>query len=220
MKKGLLLVVLALVLCLASVGVYGADAQAWKTMNYTEAVEAPVDFAEGNSNYPMASFCKIEDGALLFDSTTDPKATVSYKLLLNTPKDFKMTFAIRTKVLNEFGLDIDLRGSVRERIILKNGMIELNTSKSSIDFNTSEWHTYLITFENKGINLNTKIYVDGATEPVVSGISQKSDNSGYFRFGDGSSGNGYRAAIDWIAWTLDGAFTPDQVTLPEGFSLK
>jgi hypothetical protein len=54
----------------------------------------------------------------------------------------------------------------------------------------------------------------------VQGLSITADPAGYFRFGDGSSSAGYAGSIDWIIWTFDGAYSPGQVNLPEGFKLK
>ncbi len=197
----------------------------WVAYDYTTQVEPPPEFEEGTGSSPMSYYCKIEDGALVLNTMSDPKAGPTYKLRISTPKPgFKMTVVTRAKVNGEFGMDFDFRTGVRERVQLLGSGISLNTSKiNDTTVKTTDWHTYFITFEvinDGGVKLVTKIYVDGATNPVVQGTSNTTDTSGYFRFGDGSGNSGYMGSIDWFMYTFDGAFSPDQVNLPSGFSLK
>jgi hypothetical protein len=224
MKKVYLLLVLALVLGLAlSVTANGAvTTPNWVACDYTTKVEAPTNFSEGTSSYPMANFCSIKDGALVMDTNATPAAGPTYKMTVDAKAGFKMTIVVKAKVLSAFGMDFDFRAGVRERMILKDGIIELNSSaQTDATVKTTEWHTYFIAYEMKdSTTLVTKVYIDGATTPLLTGTSTKTDASGYFRFGDGSGSNGYAGAIDWIIWTYDGAFSPDQVSLPNGLALK
>lgn len=222
MKKGYLLVILALVFALSAVVHGAAVTPNWVAYDYTTKVDAPTNFAEGTSSYPMASFSSIKDGALVMDTNATPAAGPTYKMPLDAKAGFKMTVVVKVKVLSAFGMDIDFRTGVRERMILKDGAIELNSSQqTNSTVKTTEWHIYFISYEMKdNATLVTNVYVDGATTPLLTGTSTKADTSGYFRFGDGSSSSGYAGAIDWIMWTFDGAFSPDQVNLPAGFALK
>ncbi len=225
MKKGNLLLVTVLLCLILSVGVCSGAAVTpnWVAYDYTTAIEPPTNFVEGTSSAPMADFCKIKDGILEFNTMSNPSAGPTYKLMIpNAAAGFKFTAVIKAKVDAELGLDFDFRTGIRERITLGSGAITLaNTGKADSSFKTTDWHTYFLSYEitNDG-KLVTKVYLDGATAPLVEGLSTAADSSGYFRFGDGSGSKPYASSIDWIIWTFDGAFSPDQVNLPAGFSLK
>ncbi len=230
MKRSLVLVTFLLLVLVLSVGVCNGAAVTpkWAVYDYTTTVQAPPGWEEGSNGYPMASYSTIKDGALALDSTKAPDVGPTYKLKIPTPgAGFKFTAVARVKVdtPSGIGMDFDFRTGLRERIILSSSGIDLNTSKVLVEtVKTTEWHTYFLAYEivdEAGtLKLLTKVYVDGATTPVAQTASTTKDSSGYFRFGDGSSSSGYAGSIDWILWTFDGAFSPDQVELPAGFSLK
>lgn len=225
MNKGnLLLTIVALSLVLAAgVGNAAAITPNWVAYDYQTAVEPPTNFVDGTSSAPMADFCKIVDGVLVFNTTADPAAGPTYKLMLpNASAGFKFTVVIKAKADADLGWDFDFRTGVRERITLSNSALTLvNSGKADSSFNPTEWHTYFLSYEiTSDEQLITKVYLDGATTPLIEGLSTAKDSSGYFRFGDGSGSKPYAGSIDWLIWTFDGAFSPDQVNLPAGFSLK
>lgn len=225
MKKGNLHLVTVVLNLVLSAGICSAAAVTpnWVAYDYQTAVEPPTNFVDGTSSAPMADFCKIVDGVLVFNTAADPAAGPTYKLMIpNAAAGFKFTAVIKAKADADLGLDFDFRTGIRERITLSNTAITLvNTGKSDSSFKTTDWHTYFLSYEITGDGkLVTKVYLDGATTTLVEGLSTAADSSGYFRFGDGSGSKPYASSIDWIIWTFDGAFSPDQVNLPAGFSLK
>lgn len=224
MKRGNLALVVALFLILSvSVCSGAAVTPNWVAYDYKTAVEPPTNFVEGTSSAPMANFSSIKDGALVINTAADPAAGPTYKLMIsNAGPGFKFTAVIRAKADSDFGLDIDFRAGVRERITLGSAAISLtNSGKADSSFKTTDWHTYFLAYEiTTDGKLVTKVYLDGATTPLVEGLSTSADSSGYFRFGDGSGSKAYASSIDWIIWTFDGAYSPDQVNLPTGFALK
>ena len=228
MKKRNLLVVTFLLLSVLLVsGICNGAAitPKWVAYDYTTKVEPPTGFAEGSSSSSMSSFCKIDNGVLIMDTMSAPTAGPTYRLPVSTTKvGFKFTVVVRAKANSNIGMDFDFRSGLRERIKLLNSVIELNTSGNKADIKATDWHTYFISYEfidDAGITkLVTKVYVDGGVAPLIEGKSTTADSASYFRFGDGSGSDGYAGSIDWIMWTFDGAYSPDQVNLPDGFSLK
>lgn len=225
MKKGKLLLVTVLLSLILSISVCSGAAVTpnWVAYDYQTTVEPPTNFVEGTTSAPMADFCKITDGVLVFNTMSDPSAGPTYKLMIpNAAPGFKFTAVIKAKADADLGLDFDFRTGIRERITLSNAAITLgNTGKADSSFKTTEWHTYFLSYEITSDNkLVTKVYLDGVATPLVEGLSSSADSSGYFRFGDGSGSKAYAGSIDWIIWTFDGAYSPDQVNLPAGFALK
>jgi hypothetical protein len=200
----------------------------WNVYDYTDKIEPPKGFFDEDSESGMADFCTIIDGALVMDTMANPAAGPTYKIGIQATRQagLKFTVVVRAKAGAEYGMDFDFRAlGLRERVRLLNGGIKLDSSghKSSF-FKTMEWHTYCISYEvinnADAARLYTKVYVDGASKPMVQGVSTMVDSNNYFRFGDESVSSGYIGAIDWIAWSFDDAYNPNQISLPEGFSLK
>ena len=205
----------------------GAVKTGWRAYDYTDKVEPPSGFIEGNIKNRMADYCIVNDGALIMDTMAKPSAGPAYKMEIRSTKQvgFAFTVVARAKAGSQFGMDFDFRAvGFRERVRLLSNSVKLEVSSIEKVFKTSDWHTYWITFEiveeNGSPRLLTKVYVDGSASPIIEGISIASDSNNYFRFGDCSSSSGYVGAIDWIAWNFDGAFNPTQIRLPAGLRLK
>jgi hypothetical protein len=81
--------------------------------------------------------------------------------------------------------------------------------------NIKEWHIYRITMD--GANYN--IYVDEATEPYVSGETDRTGGDNWFKFGDQSGNYSHSGYIDWIIWDVTGAYAPGEgVAIPAELS--
>lgn len=206
----------------------GNTSSRWAVFDYNARVEPPTGFMEGNNKFLMADFCAVKNGALVMNTMDNPAAGPSYKLAIPSDRTigFKFTVVARVKVDSEYGMDFDLRAvGLRERIRLLNSGIKLeNTGNRSGFIKTADWHTYWITFEVVDAagtpTLLTKVYVDGASTPVVKSESTTADSNNYFRIGDCSGSNGYSGEIDWIVWKFNETGKPGQMTLPTGFTFK
>jgi hypothetical protein len=189
----------------------------------------PVGFQEGNRKSRMADFCAVVDGVLVMNTMAQPAAVPSYKIAISPrkqPAGFKFTVLARVKVICEYGMDFDLRAAgLRERVCLLYNCIKLDGAgaKSGI-LQAMDWHTYCIVFavkdEGGTAKLETKVFVDGASEPAVQGVSTDMDRNNYFRFGDSSASRGYIGALEWIAWSFDAAYHPNLLHLPSGYNFK
>ncbi|HYH04367.1 MAG TPA: hypothetical protein VEC37_14850, partial [Bacillota bacterium] len=199
----------------------------WRAYDYTNKIEPPSGFFEGNVKSYMGDFCIVNDGALVMDTMSKPAASPCYKIEIPSTKQvgFAFTVVVRAKAGSQYGMDFDFRAvGFRERVRLLNNSVKLEMASIEQVFKTNDWHTYWIAFEvteeNGNPRLITKVYADGAASPMLQGISIAPDSNNYFRFGDGSSSSGYAGAIDWIAWNFDGAYNPTQTRLPAGLRLK
>jgi hypothetical protein len=227
MKKGnLVLVMFLLVSLLLSAGICNGAVitPKWVAYDYTTKVELPTGWEEANIKAPMADFCSIKNGVLVMDTSNNPSATPAYKLPITPADGLKFTIVIKAKADSDFGMDFDFRAGYRERIQLLGTGLKFATSGGTKELKTTDWHTYFLSFEyikdGGATKLLSKVYVDGDPTPFMQGTSPATDSYNGFRLGDGSSSGSYTGEIDWLFWTFDGAYSPDQVTLPAGFSLK
>lgn len=83
-------------------------------------------------------------------------------------------------------------------------------------FNTFEWHTYRFTKDGA----NVKLFIDESETPVATVTVPSGTVRNYFRIGDGSSGATNGSYIDYIMWTVEGAYSPAQKALPAGTLTK
>jgi hypothetical protein len=192
---------------------------------YNTKVGPPPGFFDGNKEALMAAYCKITDKALVLDTTANPSASPCYRLSFPSgrPTGFTFTVVTRVKVGSQYGLDFDFRGAgFRERVCLLADGIRLECAgRQSAPLRAIEWHTYCMNFEvTPGVSLLVRVYVDGEVEPAIWGVSTVTDNDNCFRFGDLSGYNGYLGTLEWLAWSFDDAYTPEQISLPRGFGWK
>ncbi|MFC1481739.1 T9SS type A sorting domain-containing protein, partial [Candidatus Neomarinimicrobiota bacterium] len=105
------------------------------------------------------------------------------------------------------GIDVYLYGgSYRDRIFTRStGIVEFDKADSTAVLDATKWHIYRLTAKDSVFNL----YIDEATSPLVTAITPASDDSKYFRFGDGGS-DLYGAVYDWFAWDTTGAYAPGE----------
>ena len=126
---------------------------------------------------------------------------------------FGATFIFRIKAY-DFGnydclFDLDIRtGGVREKVVLEaNGEVNLQRSSKDVEIDGIEnWHTYRVTY----FDSVTNVYLDEEDTPIISGKTNESVTSDYFRWGDGSDGNTYACYVDWIIWDTTGVYAPGQ----------
>jgi hypothetical protein len=192
---------------------------------YNAKVGPPPGFGEGNRESLMATYCQITDQALVLNTLANRSASPCYRLPFPAIKanGLKFTVVARVKAGSECGWDFDFRGAgFRERVcLLANGIRLECAGRQSGLVRAKEWHTYCMAFEvNPNANLLVRVYVDGAEKPAVWGVSTVTDGNNYFRFGDVSGFSGYLGTLEWIAWSFDNAYTPEQISLPGGFVWK
>ncbi|MFC1481167.1 hypothetical protein ACFL6E_02855, partial [Candidatus Neomarinimicrobiota bacterium] len=118
--------------------------------------------------------------------------------------------------LFERGIDMYLYdGAYRDRIFTRStGIVEFDKADSVRTLDATKWHIYRLTGKDSVFTL----YIDESTTPLVTAITPASDDSKYFRFGDGG-GNTFGAAYDWIVWDTTGAYAPGEgAEIPPGLS--
>ncbi|GAB3195254.1 hypothetical protein ABID22_003618 [Pontibacter aydingkolensis] len=145
------------------------------------------------------------------------------------------TVVVRAKGLEGFDrvfeLDLDFNG-YRETVYVINATetnparVTFNVGRTSNttlenlslgeNFNTKEWHTYRFTKDGATI----KLFIDESETPVATSTVGASTVRNYFRIGDGSSGSTNGSHIDYIMWTVEGAYSPAQKALPAGTLTK
>ncbi|MGB9788236.1 MAG: fibronectin type III domain-containing protein [Dictyoglomus turgidum] len=212
----------------------------WSVYDWTNTVEPPTGWIDGNLNYPMANFCTLQDGILKMDTTSNAAATPSFRFNFDSascqPGSFKMTIVFKAKgevgitnVTRAWTLDIQTtlyRGGfeiqpTQVRILNGTGTLVSTTGVTGAD-----WHVYWFTIEYNLDGLYARLYVDGNPTPILEGNINAAPSTipdpQFMRLGDTSTStsNLYIGYIDWILWTFDGAFVPGQVQIPEGFSLN
>lgn len=212
----------------------------WVVYDWTDKVEPPTGWVEGNDTYLMANFCTIQDGVLKMDTTSNAAAVPSYRYNFGSPADVppgSLKFTIVFKAKGEVGvtnvtrawtLDIQT-GLYRGGFEIGTNLVRLlngtGTLVSTNAYTAADWHVYWLTFDYQLDGIYAKLYVDGNPTPVLEGNITAAPSSTpdpqFMRLGDTSTSgtNLYIGYIDWIFWTFDGCFAPGEVQLPEGFSL-
>jgi hypothetical protein len=200
----------------------------WVGTDWTGSGKATMfnGFSEGGD---MLAYASIVDGALKFDTTSNPSIQGGF-ITPSKPfgKDFKtLTVIARVKAdtTETAGIDFDLNvGGYRQRLQLARGntiqMYDLTGNAKFKDTNLTEWHTYLITYTKTDKGLLTSIYIDGATAPALTATAGGASDKTNFKLSDGSGSTGYCCYIDWVYYTLDSSVTPENPILPPGISLK
>lgn len=212
----------------------------WVVYDWTDKVEPPTGWVEGNDTYPMANFCTIQDGVLKMDTTSNAAAVPSYRYNFGSPADVppgSLKFTIVFKAKGEVGVtNVTRAWSLDIQTGLYRGGFEIQTTQvrllngtgtlvSTNAYTAADWHVYWLTFDYQLDGIYAKLYVDGNPTPVLEGKITAAPSSTpdpqFMRLGDTSTSgtNLYIGYIDWIFWTFDGCFAPGEVQLPEGFSL-
>jgi len=194
----------------------------WVAYDWTTTVEPPTGWVEQNS---MNSFCTVTNGILSFNSG-DAANQAHYRYYFSNlwALGSKMSIVINAKAdstAGSYAWVLDFQNVYRGQLEIRNGQINLLNSSGSLGtaaVTASAWHTYLISYEIVAIGLQIKVYVDGAARAALSGIATSAATGNFMRLGDLSGNNSFSGSIDWIMWTLSGAYAPG-IGLPSGFSL-
>jgi hypothetical protein len=210
----------------------------WSTFDWTDTFAFPTGWIEGNQNYPMQNFCTVQNGILIFDTTSNAGATPSFRYNFENcaPNTFSMTIVLKAK--GDVGTNITRAWTLDIQTTLYRGGFEIQTNPtqvrilngtgtlSSYTMTTTDWHVYWFNVTYTAGGLYAKLYVDGSPTPVIEGNINAAPSSTpdpqFMRLGDTSTSgsNLYKGALDWMFWTFDGAFAPNEVKLPEGFYLN
>ena len=104
-------------------------------------------------------------------------------------------------------------GGFRERLYIKSdNTYELKYSEMKGDLpNVMNWHTFRITKDTSFV----MFYLDENPVPVAEVVTTQTSGNNYFRFGDGNGGTSVGGLIDWITWTTDGTYAPDELAVPD-----
>lgn len=212
----------------------------WVVYDWKEVVEPPTGWVEGNETYPMANFCTIQDGILKMDTRSVAAAVPSYRYNFGSPQEVtpgSLKFTLVFKAKGEVGItNVTRAWTLDIQTGLYRGGFEIGTTSvrllngtgtlvSTTNYNAADWHVYWLTFDYQLDGIYAKLYVDGDPTPVLEGKITAAPSSPpdpqFMRLGDTSTSasNLYIGYIDWIFWTFDGCFAPNEVQLPEGFNL-
>jgi hypothetical protein len=194
----------------------------WITYDWTDAVQPPTGWDEENS---MNSFCTVNNGILSF-SSGDPINQAHYRFYFDSAFTLgsKMTIVMRAKAdstAGSYAWVLDFQNGYRGQLEIRNGQINLLNGTASLGtavITASAWHTYLISYETVATGLQIKVYIDGSSRAAASGIATSVSTGAFIRLGDLSGSNSFSGSVDWIMWTLSGAYAPG-IGLPSGFSL-
>jgi hypothetical protein len=211
----------------------------WSTFDWTYTFEFPTGWIEGNQNYPMQNFCTVQEGILIFDTTYTAGATPSFRYNFDNncaPNSFSMTIVLKAK--GDVGTNITRAWTLDIQTTLYRGGFEIQTNPTQVrilngtatlvsyTMTTTDWHVYWFNVTYTLGGLYAKLYVDESPTPVIEGNISAAPSSPpspqFMRLGDTSTSasNLYKGALDWMFWTFDGAFAPNEVKLPEGFNLN
>uniref|UniRef100_A0A7C3MIS0 Fibronectin type III domain-containing protein n=1 Tax=Dictyoglomus thermophilum TaxID=14 RepID=A0A7C3MIS0_DICTH len=210
----------------------------WGTHDWTNTFEFPSGWIDGNANYPMQNFCTVQDGILIFDTTYTAGATPSFRYNFEAcaPNSFSMTIVLKAK--GDVGTNVTRAWTLDIQTALYRGGFEIQTNPTQVrilngtstlasyTMTTTDWHIYWFTVNYTVDGLYAKLYVDNNSTPVLEGIINAAPSTPpdpqFMRLGDTSTSasNLYKSQLDWIFWTFDGAFAPNEVKLPEGFNLN
>ena len=72
-------------------------------------------------------------------------------------------------------------------------------------------HTLRFTYQTEGGNMRTNVYLDEATTPFATSLSDETTGSSYIEFGH-SGGSSYGACLDFFTANVEGAFAPGEGT--------
>jgi hypothetical protein len=134
-----------------------------------------------------------------------------------------MTIVLKAKadsMAGSYAWVLDFQNGYRGQLEIRNGQISLLNGSSSMgtsSVSASTWHTYLISFATLASGLQIKVYVDGSARAAVSGIATSAATGNFIRLGDLSANNSFSGSLDWIMWTMSGAYAPG-IGLPSGYS--
>lgn len=153
-----------------------------------------------------------------FLSATPSKMTLLFRAKANSTSYRAAEFDVQTGINGATGARIKfiLRGDNNKLQIEK---IDGTNSKADNTIDTSVYHIYQITYNfTSAATATVNVYIDGVLSNDLRDVAiTQTSTSNCFLIGDGG-GSGYSCNIDWVAWTLNGAYTPSQVTgtLPAG----
>jgi len=104
---------------------------------------------------------------------------------------------------------------LREKLYINyDNSVELDNADTSAVYDVSGWHIYRFTMSGAEIN----VYIDENPDPILTGITTNTASSYELKVAD-CSGAKEGAIVDWITWTLEGAYAPgDGPALPAGLS--
>ena len=193
----------------------------WISYDWTDTVRPPDQGVEENS---MNSFCSIANGILSFNSgAAINQAHYRYYFASSMDVGSKMTIVLKAKadsMAGSYAWVLDFQNGYRGQLEIRNGQISLLNGSSSMgtsSVSASAWHTYLISFATLVSGLQIKVYVDGSARAAVSGIATSAATGNFIRLGDLSANNSFSGSLDWIMWTMSGAYAPG-IGLPSGYS--
>ncbi len=184
------------------------------------------DFSESNVDTNDTHTCKImvdPDNAnnnllemLIPDGPSGQKLMYKYNFADDCTA---MTLVARVKSVEGYdrSTELDLQqGGFRERLYIKSdNTFELKESKIKGKLpNTGNWHIFRITKDADKV----KVYVDEKPEPIAEATTTTTSTSKYFRFGDGNGSSSVGGLVDYVVWSTKGAFAPDELAIPEGYS--
>lgn len=149
------------------------------------------------------------------------EALTSFQWRQNIETDeMTVVFRVKGEPGRAIALDVDMDFSgTRSRITLRsddnraqvrNGSGGTGTVTLS-DVTMTGWNTFRFT----KTDTETRLYVNESSTPVLTSVPAAAGINNYFRFGDGDNGITMGGYIDWVAWDITGAYSPDEKALPE-----
>ena len=93
------------------------------------------------------------------------------------------------------------------------GYLVKNTESDTVmAVEDNDFHVFRFTIENGG---DFNVYFDEDDTPTISGTIVKSDKTRYLKFGSKSSSTNFGGVIDFVVWSVNGAYSPGEMPLPE-----
>jgi len=183
------------------------------------------DFSESNTSGDNWINNIIDDpdmpGNKLLELVSSPAST-NFMWKHNFPEDNTniITMVARVKAVSDTvdrPMEFDFRhGGFRERLFINtDGTYELKYAgvKESlpVDYDPLAWHIYRVT----KIDDQVVFYLDEDPTPINTVTTAETTTDNYFRFGDGNGSYEIGGYVDWVTWTTDGVYGPDELGLPD-----
>lgn len=80
-----------------------------------------------------------------------------------------------------------------------------------VPVSTDEFHVFRFITWLDGDDQKYEVYVDEGSTPTLEGIISKSDKTRYLKFGSKSSSTNFGGIVDYIYWSVEGAYTPSEL---------
>jgi hypothetical protein len=204
----------------------------WDVYNWSSGNIVPTGWDNVTTNgEAMTTIGSAASGTFSYTSTVANQPMFRYNFTNAFGSGSKLTFAFKAKYdgtatepkmawnwtfQNTLRVEFDIQYN---NVRIMNGT-DSTTASNYTTIDTTAWHTYYITLDFTSSSQATlNLYIDGsATAAITKTITATSTNT-KIMMGDSSTSDYFKGSMQWFFWRIDGAFAPDSVALPTGYSL-